>query len=581
MAGICAKMQPNGAALGKQESSHFRDRLPPEARLILACARASGSPGAGEEIQHLLKQPLDWPYVHRIAFRNGAIPFLDRELGGMAGDFVPEDSRRALRAFTEGLRDQNHFLLNLALELHSCFARQGIPALAYVEAISSFASYGRPDLRACTWVDFVVRPADLPAAQALLQRDGRWQELKDPASEIQPARRRTMSIWGDGPRDSALCLQTATAPWPRAIRMDLQEVWGRAVEASFDGNRVPSLSPEDTILHLCVQNSEYLWVTLQGITDLAQVVRAHPALNWEDLLARARRCGILRMLALGMRLTESLLDCPLPQQVRAEIEKDTEIPALEAALVRGFFESAPTSSRTPEMLRMHLRLRERATDRARYLWRFLISPTEVERNLMRLPAKLHFLYPWIRPLRLAGSALRRVAGRPVRKALQRPESVSGYSPSPANVVHRMLELAEVRPGDVVYDLGCGDGRIVIEAARRFGVRGTGMDLDPQRIRECKQNAAAAGVEHLVSFCQQDVMRAELPAATVVFMYLPPKPSLQLAARLMQELPPGARIVSHNADPGGWDRVEACTGQGFPSLVYLRRVPARAPAAESK
>jgi SAM-dependent methyltransferase len=169
--------------------------------------------------------------------------------------------------------------------------------------------------------------------------------------------------------------------------------------------------------------------------------------------------------------------------------------------------------------------------------------------------------------------LRRAAGRPLRAAIGKPESISGYAPSPLEVVNRMLELAEVGAGDVVYDLGCGDGRTVIEAARRFGARGVGIDLDPRRIEECHENARAAGVESLVRFCQQDVMNADFSSATVVLMYLPPQASVQLGTRLMRELAPGARIVSHNADPGGWDTVEVLDGRGnHPSLLYLRKVP---------
>jgi SAM-dependent methyltransferase len=204
----------------------------------------------------------------------------------------------------------------------------------------------------------------------------------------------------------------------------------------------------------------------------------------------------------------------------------------------------------------------------------MVTPTEADLAFVRLPAKLRVLYRWMRPVRLAGVVFRRVAGRQLRAARERPESVSGYSPSAEPVVQRMLELAEIGPTDVVYDLGCGDGRIVIEAARRFRVRGVGIDLDPQRIRECEENARAAEVQDLVSFRNQDVMQADLRPATVVMMYLPAAPTLKLVARLIHELPPGARILSHNSDPGGWDHVEVCARECVPSLLYLRRVANR-------
>jgi SAM-dependent methyltransferase len=173
-----------------------------------------------------------------------------------------------------------------------------------------------------------------------------------------------------------------------------------------------------------------------------------------------------------------------------------------------------------------------------------------------------------------GAAFGILARRALRRWWRKPASISGYSSSGSGVVDAMLALAEVGPDDVVYDLGCGDGRIVIEAARRCGARGVGLDLDPERIRESKENARRAAVEHRVMFEQRDAMTADLAAATVVTMYLPPRASLELAARLMRELQPGSRIVSHNTDLNGWDRVQVCDGEGFPSLHYLRRVPRR-------
>src|SRR5687767_1407643 len=109
----------------------------------------------------------------------------------------------------------------------------------------------------------------------------------------------------------------------------------------------------------------------------------------------------------------------------------------------------------------------------------------------------------------------------------------------------MLELAVLGPSDVVYDLGCGDGRIVIAAAQRHGVRGVGVDIDPQRIDEARRNATAAGVAHLVTFRAEDALQTDVSEATVVTLYLVASLNARLRPRLMSQLRPGARIVSHN------------------------------------
>lgn len=144
-----------------------------------------------------------------------------------------------------------------------------------------------------------------------------------------------------------------------------------------------------------------------------------------------------------------------------------------------------------------------------------------------------------------------VLGGQARLAAQGGNSLAPFVPTPQDVVDRMLELAGVSGSDVVYDLGCGDGRIVITAAQRFGARGVGVDIDPQRIAEANANAEREGVQHLVTFIEQDAMTVDLSEATVVTLYLLSSSNLKLRPRLTAQLPPGARIVSHAFSMGDW------------------------------
>lgn len=124
-----------------------------------------------------------------------------------------------------------------------------------------------------------------------------------------------------------------------------------------------------------------------------------------------------------------------------------------------------------------------------------------------------------------------------------------YVPTPHEIVDRMLVTARVRPGDVVYDLGCGDGRMVIAAAKKYGTRGVGVDLDPARIREARANAKREGVESLVTFKVEDMFQTDIREATVVLLYLLPELNRRLKPKLFAELRPGARVVSHDWDMG--------------------------------
>lgn len=136
-------------------------------------------------------------------------------------------------------------------------------------------------------------------------------------------------------------------------------------------------------------------------------------------------------------------------------------------------------------------------------------------------------------------------------ALQTAAPRAPFVATPVDVVDRMLALARISSRDVVYDLGCGDGRIVIAAAREFGARGVGVDIDPVRIEEARENARRAGVEHLVSFRVEDALATDLREATVVTLYMLASINARLRPNLERQLPAGARIVSHDFPVGDW------------------------------
>jgi len=135
---------------------------------------------------------------------------------------------------------------------------------------------------------------------------------------------------------------------------------------------------------------------------------------------------------------------------------------------------------------------------------------------------------------------------------QEPALDVPYVPTNQETVEEMLKLAGVKPGDVVYDLGCGDGRIVITAAKKFGATGVGVDLNPQRLKEANANAEAAGVTDKVKFVEGDLFDFDFSGANVVTMYLLPSVNLKLRPKLQKELKRGSRIVSHDFDMGDWE-----------------------------
>lgn len=162
----------------------------------------------------------------------------------------------------------------------------------------------------------------------------------------------------------------------------------------------------------------------------------------------------------------------------------------------------------------------------------------------------------------------------VETPLREPDVV--YVPTPQEVVDEMLALAKVTKDDVIYDLGSGDGRIPITAAQKFGTRGVGIDINPERIQEANKNAQKAKVTDRVQFLNQDLFTSDISEATVVTLYLLPTLNVKLRPKLFKQLKPGTRIVSHDFDMGDWkpDRVVQ-TQEG--SIIYYWVIPKEIPA----
>lgn len=186
------------------------------------------------------------------------------------------------------------------------------------------------------------------------------------------------------------------------------------------------------------------------------------------------------------------------------------------------------------------------------------------------------LHPTRIALALVLAALVAAAGAQTTTIERRPDVP--YVPTNEAVVEQMLKMARVGKNDVVYDLGSGDGRIVITAVQRYGAtRGVGIDIDPDRVQEARENAQKAGVADRVTFIQADLFQADIREATVVTMYLLQDVNLKLRPKLLSELRPGTRVVSHNYHMGDWEPKEQATVPvgGIEHTVYFWVVPARA------
>lgn len=171
-----------------------------------------------------------------------------------------------------------------------------------------------------------------------------------------------------------------------------------------------------------------------------------------------------------------------------------------------------------------------------------------------------------------GFSARHLAPPPIAEAQEfEAKKIVPFVPTPQDVVDRMIALAGVKAGDVVYDLGSGDGRIVITAAKK-GARAVGFDIDGELVKESRANIRKAGLEQLAEIRQQDILSVDLSGASVVTMYLLPDVNLMIKPHILSQMKPGSRVVSHAFDMGDWkpDRTEHVNGR----TIYLWTVPAR-------
>lgn len=154
--------------------------------------------------------------------------------------------------------------------------------------------------------------------------------------------------------------------------------------------------------------------------------------------------------------------------------------------------------------------------------------------------------------------------------------IAPFVPTPEEVVVRMLELAEITPGDVLYDLGSGDGRIVIAAAKRYGIKAVGFEINPALVEESRGTIKQEGLENLVEIREQDIQSVNLSPASVVTMYLYPNANLRLRRAIRSQLKPGSRVVSHKFDMGDWTPVKTeqlKDSAGLMRTIYLWRIEA--------
>jgi hypothetical protein len=538
-------------------------KMRPELELVLFSARAKSAENQ-ERIRDLLGEGVNWDEVLACAIQHKLLPVLCERLHTPDTGRLAQDQREVWPELARSQGKNSLVLLGEMLRLHGLFEAGKIPAIPYKGPVLAWLAYHDFALRSFTDLDFVVPQRHIPVAVKMLQAAGynsRFDPGETKASGREPSAGEYAFVWEPHFLRVELHTERTLRYFPRPLNLD--EMNARLIPVEIAGRTVRTFSVEDTLVMLCVHGAKHFWERLAWIVDVARLAKAQ-TVDWPLAMRIAEEMKCVRLLLLGLYLAHDLVGASLPEDILEKAQLDANVRWLAGKVseqIQGI--SDPSTGVLPRAL-FRMRSGDGLGEGVSHLLRLALSPTESDRQIVRLPHVLAPVYMFVRPWRLL-----REYGVGFRRRLKPDLAI--YEPTPAEIVDKMLRLSEISPNDVLYDLGCGDGRIVVMAAEKYGIRAVGVDINPRRIAEAKENARRHGVEKRVQFILGDAKKADLSKATVISMFLGADANLRLADRLRVHLRPGARIVSRDFLIYGWapERIENhIMSNGVPTSLYL-------------
>jgi hypothetical protein len=373
----------------------------PEVELLLCCARTQLNTKTTERIRSLLQQEIDWPYLGEVARQNGVVPLLYKSLRAICREAVPQAVLTELRNRFHANLVRNYFLTAELLKLLNLFETHHIPALPLKGPVLAASLYGDVSFREFVDLDILVRKQDVPAAQELVASRGYVPEQRltrtQEAASLQVRPHHAFVRDQDRVRVE---LHWRLAQWQFAplLAVDcLDDLWQRTGQLSLRGTMVRTLAPEDLLLFLCVHGAKHLWCSLGWVCDVAELIRAHPRLDWEKTMAQADRGGSQLRLLLGLHLARDLLGARLPECVQRRLETDPRIQALAQTVRAQLFLGRQNGFW--DQFSFDLRSMERRRDRVRYGLRHILLFAWINRALDPPGDRLQPLYRLLEPVR--------------------------------------------------------------------------------------------------------------------------------------------------------------------------------------
>jgi hypothetical protein len=366
-----------------------------EFELVCALAGAELAPERIGRIANWDLSAIDWTELIRLAEQHGVLPLAARNLIEHACG-LPSEIENTLRgSYEANLRRSLWFGAELA-RIMQHFERRQVRAVPYKGAVLAQRVYGDLGLRNFSDLDFLVPPADFERTKQALAEIG-YRTSTDLAPAIERLELRTgyERSFDSTAGKNLVELQWALLPRFYAVDLDVEDLLLRAGRAAVGDSEVPCLSPEDSVLALCLHAAKHLWTRLIWLADIAETLRVQ-TMDYPLVLSRARTLGIERVLGVSFWLLENLLYVELPELAKETMAADPIVPVLGREFVERLARGAAYDFESTEYFRLILKLRERRGDRWRYLWRLLWTPGASDLAAVRLPEALFPLYRIVR-----------------------------------------------------------------------------------------------------------------------------------------------------------------------------------------
>jgi hypothetical protein len=378
------------------------EHLPsPEKQLLVCCARTKLTPEDATTILEILTGPLDWDYVLWDAEENSTTPLLDRHLSAVAPGAAPAGAQEQLKKTCRANTVRCLYLTAELINILRLFQSQNIPAIPYKGPVLAAQAYGDIALREFEDLDVILRQSDVPQAHEIIMSLGYkpkfdWILSPGAAASLVPGEYN----YRDEPHRAMVELHTEVTLRHFPIKPDLDAFIQNLTPVRLSDRDILTFTAEDLLPMLCIHGSKDFWERLSWISDVSELIRSHPALDWDRVLRFAEPLHATRMVNLGLALAGCVLDAPLPPEVSARVQTDRVACRVAAEVHQRLLSRPFRTLDAAGRFQFRRRMLAGTFDGWRYAMRLAVVPSEDDWQVMRLPRVLAPLYVALRPIRL-------------------------------------------------------------------------------------------------------------------------------------------------------------------------------------